>query len=194
MTVIRMRARRLAPLPVALLAVLAAGCGAQHPGDGAGAGGASRSAVATPSRPADFACPGESPTPTPRPSTHTPSPTAPPTDHYAENHGFMVPFPLHGKRRCQGLAAIGRVREALEPLRRRGDFTAESARKALTGLGYPAGQVQTYQNGSAGVGFLVEVDDYPVCLEGEMDSAQTKADAFGGYPDHTGCDQPSGGH
>ncbi|MEU5539815.1 hypothetical protein, partial [Streptomyces sp. NPDC020362] len=151
------------------------------------------SAAATPSTPADFPCPGESPTATPRPSTYSPSPTAPPTDHYAENHGFMVPFALHGKRRCQGLAAVGRVRAALEPLRRRGDFTADGARRALAGIGYSAGQVQTYQDGS-GVGFLIEVDDYPVCVEGRMTGAETKADTFGGYPDHNGCDQPSGGH
>ncbi|MFI1766692.1 hypothetical protein ACH41H_32205 [Streptomyces sp. NPDC020800] len=200
MTTIRTARGRLALLPVVLLAAWATGCGTKHAGDDAGAGGASPSAVvtpsaaATPSTPTDFPCPGESPTPTPRPSSHTPSPTAPPTDHYAENHGFMVPFALHGKRRCQGLAAVGRVRAALEPLRRRGDFTAESARRALAGLGYSAGQVQTYQDGTAGVGFLVEVDEYPVCVEGRMAGARTEADAFGGYPDHTGCDQPSGGH
>ncbi|MEU1407298.1 hypothetical protein ABZ471_33985 [Streptomyces sp. NPDC005728] len=187
---------RLAMAPVVVLAVLAAGCGTQKAGGDADAGGPPRTAVATPSRIADYACPGESPTPTPTPSqsTATPSPTAPPTDHYAENHGFMVPFPLHGKARCQGLAAIGRVQEALAPLRRRGEFQPESVRKVLAGLGYAGGQVQTYQNGSKGVGFLIEVDDYPVCVEGEMSEAATKADAFGGYPDHTGCDQPSGGH
>lgn len=52
--------------------------------------------------------------------------------------------------------------------------------------------------GEGGVGFRVQVDDYPVCVEGSLagtlDGATTKADAFGGYPDHDGCDQPSGGH
>ncbi|MFF4569453.1 hypothetical protein [Streptomyces sp. NPDC001410] len=180
-----------------LLALLAAGCGTQRAGGDAGAGGSSRSAVATPSTPKDFPCPGESPTASPRPSTATPSPTAPPTDHYAENHGFMIPFELHGKRRCQGLAAVARVREALEPQRRRGQFSPESVRKALIDLGYSGGQVQVYPGGG-GVGFLVQVDDYPVCVEGSLagnlDGATTKADAFGGYPDHDGCDQPSGGH
>ncbi|SOE06921.1 hypothetical protein [Streptomyces sp. Ag109_G2-15] len=199
MTKISSTGTRAGMVPLVLLAVLAAGCGTQRAGDDAGAGGPSRSAVATPSTPTDSPCPGESPAPSPKPSTATPSPTAPPTDHYAENHGFMVPFELHGKRRCQGLAVVGRVRKALEPLRTRGQFNPESVRKALVGLGYSGGQVQTYQSGG-GVGFLVQVDDYPVCVEGSLqgtptlDGATTEADAFGGYPDHDGCDQPSGGH
>ncbi|MFF7122196.1 hypothetical protein ACF07Y_39915 [Streptomyces sp. NPDC016566] len=199
MTKIGTTGARAGMVPLALLAVLAAGCGTQRAGGDAGAGGPSRSAVASPSTPKDFPCPGESPTASPQPSTATPSPTAPPTDHYAENHGFMIPFELHGKRRCQGLAAVARVREALEPQRRRGRFSPESVRKALIGLGYSGGQVQAYP-GDGGVGFLIQVDDYPVCVEGslagnpDLDGATTKADAFGGYPDHEGCDQPSGGH
>ncbi|WP_393098197.1 hypothetical protein [Streptomyces sp. LN325] len=55
----------------------------------------------------------------------------PPTDHYAENHGFMVPFPLRGRERCEGLAAVARVEGALEPLRGRGDFAPNSTRDAL---------------------------------------------------------------
>ncbi|MFJ9818684.1 hypothetical protein ACIRU3_26205 [Streptomyces sp. NPDC101151] len=194
MTMIRTTGARAGVVPLVLLAVLTAGCGMRRAADDAGAGGPSQTAVATPSRPDGVPCPGESPTASPLPSTDSPSPTAPLTDHYAENHGFMVPFPLTGKRRCQGLAVVGRVQEALEPLRRRGEFKPESVRRALIGLGYSDGQVQTYQNGPTGVGFLIEVDDHPLCVEGGMDRAKTEADAFGGYPDHTGCDQPSGGH
>lgn len=62
----------------------------------------------------------------------------------------------------------------------------------LTGLGYSAGNVQSYQDGPEGLGFLV--DAAPLCLEGTMHSGATRANAFGGYPDHSGCDVPSGGH
>ncbi|MES4891273.1 MULTISPECIES: hypothetical protein [Streptomyces] len=52
----------------------------------------------------------------------------------------MVLFPLHGQRRCEGLAA---VRGVLEPPRvRRGDFPV-STRSALTGLGYFVGKAQS---------------------------------------------------
>src|SRR4051794_5882243 len=192
MTISRTTGIRLGMLPVAVLAVLAAGCGTQRAGDDAAADGRARTATASPSKPVDFPCPGESPTPTPSATAATSGPATPPTDHYAENHGFMVPFPLHGRQRCEGLTAVRRVEEALEPLRRRGDFAPESTRSALTGLGYAAGEVQSYQNGPTGVGFLI--DTFPLCVEGRMDRDSTEADAFGGYPDHSGCDRPSGGH
>ncbi|MBF6056192.1 hypothetical protein GO002_30670 [Streptomyces eurocidicus] len=101
---------------------------------------------------------------------------------------------MHGGRRCDGLAAAGRIEAALEPLRERGDFTPEHVRDALTGLGYPAGKVRAYGNGSAGVGFLVEADASPLCVEGAMNRDSMRADSFGGYPDHFGCETPSGGH
>jgi hypothetical protein len=174
-----------------------AACGTHRPGDDAGADGPVRSAAATPSTPVDFPCPGESPTSAPPTTADTPDPSAPagggpPTDHYAENHGFMVPIPLHGQRRCDGLAAVRRVTGALEPLRMRGDFDPEGTRSALTGLGYSAGKVQSYQNGPTGVSFLI--DAFPLCVEGTMDRVSTRADAFAGYPDHPGCDRPTGGH
>ncbi|MGW1077498.1 hypothetical protein [Streptomyces sp. NPDC002537] len=192
MTMIRTTGARLGILPVAMLAVLAAGCGTHRSGDGARAGGPSRSAAAAPSAPVDFPCPGESPTPAPPTAADTSGPAVPPTDHYAENHGFMVPLPLHGRLRCEGLAAVGRVGSALEPLRKRGDFDPVSTRGALTGLGYSAGKVRSYRNGPTGVGFLV--DAFPLCVEGTMDRDSTRADAFSGYPDHAGCDRPTGGH
>ncbi|AEW98354.1 hypothetical protein [Streptantibioticus cattleyicolor] len=119
--------------------------------------------------------------------------TPAPGDHYAENNGFKVPFDLYGRQRCEGLAAVSRVRNALEPLRKRGDFVPEDTRKALVGLGYPEGKVRSYQDGT-GVGFLVEADPSPLCVEGTMLRDATRADAFGGYPDHDGCEVPSGGH
>ncbi|MFF1481179.1 hypothetical protein ACFVYD_27125 [Streptomyces sp. NPDC058301] len=192
MTMIRTAGMRSAMLPVAVLAVLAAGCGTERAGNSAGADRPSRAGAATPSTPVDFPCPGESPTSAPPTAEATTGPAVPPTDHYAENHGFMVPFPLHGRHRCEGLSAVARVEKALEPLRRRGDFAPESTRGALTGLGYSAGQVRSYQNGPTGVGFLI--DTYPLCVEGTMNRDSTKAEAFGGYPDHSGCDRPSGGH
>lgn len=194
MTAIRTTGVRLGMAPMvvpALLAVLAVGCGTHRPGDEAGAEGPSR-AAATPSAPVDFRCPGESSAPTPTRTPGTSGPATPPTDHYAENHGFMVPFPLHGRERCEGLAAVARVEGALEPLRERGDFAPDSTRDALTGLGYPASKVRTYQNGPTEVGFLI--DTFPLCVEGGMNRESTQADAFGGYPDHSACDRPSGGH
>lgn len=195
MTMIRTTRVRRGMLPMTVLAVLAlpaAGCGTHRPGDDTSAGGPSRTAAAAPSTPVDFPCPGESPSPATMPSANSSGPATPPTDHYAENHGFRVPLPLHGQNRCDGLAAVRRIETALEPLRKRGDFDPVSTRSALTGLGYPAGKVQSYENGPTGVGFLIEAS--PLCLEGTMNSVTTKADAFAGYPDHSGCDVPSGGH
>ncbi|WP_328913696.1 MULTISPECIES: hypothetical protein [unclassified Streptomyces] len=177
---------------VAAVTVLAAGCGTERPGDDTGAVRPSRAAAVTPTTPLDFPCPGETATPAPPASADTGDPSVPPTDHYAENHGFMVPFPPHGQVRCDGIAAVGRIEDALEPLRERGDFDPENTRGALIGLGYPEGVVRAYQNGPTGVGFAI--DTYPLCLEGTLDRATTKADAFSGYPDHAACDRPSGGH
>ncbi|MEU6554298.1 hypothetical protein ABZ915_29100 [Streptomyces sp. NPDC046915] len=177
--------------------LLAAGCGTQRTGDTADAYRRSHptpTGISTPSTPADFPCPGESSKPTEPTAATTPSSTVPPTDHYAENHGFRVPIPLHGRNRCDGLTVVGRVKSALEPLRRRGDFAPDNVRDALTGLGYAAGKVQAYQDGSSGVGFLIDIGASPWCVEGTMSSESTKADAFGGYPDGTGCEPPSGGH
>ncbi|MER7726113.1 hypothetical protein [Streptomyces sp. NPDC096323] len=184
---------------LAAVAVLTAGgCGTQRAGD---AGDMYRSAYPTPtgisrpSAPADFRCPGESVSPDPTPTAPSSGPAVPPTDHYAENHGFQDPFPLHGQSRCDGIAVVARVQKALEPLRERGDFTPEHARDVLTGLGYAPGAVEAHQSGPTGVGFLIYADDSPlVCVEGTMNSATTEADAFGGYPDHSACDRPSGGH
>ncbi|WP_167414173.1 hypothetical protein, partial [Streptomyces carpinensis] len=178
MTMIRTAGTGRGAVPLALLVVLAAGCGTQRAGDDAGARVPSRPAAATPSRPADVPCPGESPTPSaPATTGDTSVPQTPPIDHYAENHGFRVPIPLHGRLRCDGLAAVARIEMALEPLRRRGDFTPDSTRRALIGLGYAAEKVESYQNGT-GVGFLVDAPS--MCLEGTMYPRSTEADAFGG--------------
>lgn len=195
-TTLRKTRARLGMLSPAVVVLLAAGCGTQQAGDTADAYRRSHptpSGISTPSTPVDFPCRGESPKPTLTAAT-TPTSTVPPADHYAENHGFRVPIPLHGQSRCEGLTAVGRVKNALEPLRRRGDFAPDSVRKALTGLGYSAGEVQAYQDGPTGVGFLIDMGASPWCVEGMMSSASTEADAFGGYPDGTGCEPPSGGH
>ncbi|MEU7304936.1 hypothetical protein [Streptomyces sp. NPDC007206] len=179
------------------MVLLTAGCGTQRAGDTADAYRRlhpTPTGISTPSTPADFPCRGESPEPTASTAASTPSSTEPPTDHYAENHGFKVPIPLHGQSRCDGLTAVGRIKNALEPLRQRGDFAPDSVRTALTSLGYSAEKVQTYQDGSTGVGFLIDIGASPWCVEGTMSSDSTKADAFGGYPDGTGCEPPSGGH
>ncbi|MGW2815809.1 hypothetical protein [Streptomyces sp. NPDC001415] len=191
---IKARAVRFGMLPMAVLGILAAGCGTQRAGEAAGPGTPSRSAsaAATPSTPVDLPCPGESPTHAQPKAPGASGPSVQPGDHYAENHGFMEPIPLHGQKRCDGLAAVARIRHALEPLRKRGDFDPASTRNALTHLGYATGKVRSYQDGPTGVGFLIDAS--PMCLEGTMSSRDTKADAFGGYPDHFGCDQPRGGH
>ncbi|MGW2251040.1 hypothetical protein ACWCXH_12660 [Kitasatospora sp. NPDC001660] len=196
MTMIRTTGGRFALPAVVGLALLVTGCGTEHVGSAPGAGVPSRTAVAVPSEPsvptvpADFPCPGESPRPTP--TAAATSPDGPP-DKWAENNGFKIPIPLHGQPRCDGLAAVKRIQGALEPQRRRSDFTPEAARTALTGLGYEAAKVRTYQSGPTRVGFLI-VAGPDLCLEGAMDSATTKADAFAGYPDGTGCEPPRGGH
>ncbi|MFD7873480.1 hypothetical protein ACFV5G_05010 [Streptomyces sp. NPDC059766] len=191
---------RLGMLTLAVTFLSATGCGTERAGDAADAYPSSRprpTVISTPSTPADFPCPGESPnsSPTEPTAAATPTSTGLPVDHYAENHGFRVPIPLHGQNRCKGLAAVARVEKALEPLRERGDFAPDSVRSALTGLGYSAGKMQVYQGGSGtGVGFLIDIGVSPWCVEGTMTSDSTKADAFGGYPDGSNCEPPSGGH
>ncbi|MGW0860246.1 hypothetical protein [Streptomyces sp. NPDC002690] len=176
-------------LPLAASVLLAVvGCGMHRVGDSTEA---APSPSPTPSASGDFRCPGEDPGPT-APAGATPAATAAPTDHYAENHGFRVPFPLHGQSRCDGLAVTGRVKSALEPLRERGDFVPQHVRDALDGLGYRTGTA--YQNGPTGVGFLIVFDASPWCVEGTMSRDATTADAFGGYPDGTDCEPPRGGH
>lgn len=192
MTIIREKGARLGMPMVAAVAVLLVGCGTHRPADDAGAVGPSRTTRPTPSTPVDYRCPGEKTAPTPSVTASSTVAATPPADHYAENHGFMVPFPLHGRQRCDGLAAVRRVENALEPLRERGDFTPDSADHALTGLGYAPGRVRAYQIGPTGVGFVIDAS--PLCVEGTMGPESTQADAFGGYPDHTGCERPSGGH
>ncbi|MGN5376640.1 hypothetical protein ACQ4WX_00770 [Streptomyces lasalocidi] len=200
MTTLRKTRARLGMLPLAVAVLLTAGCGTQRAGDAADAYRRSHptptgiSTPRTPSTPTDFPCPGEGPGTKPPSAASTPGSTVPPTDHYAENHGFRVPIPLHGRSRCDGLTAVRHVETALDPLRRRGDFAPDSVRRALTGLGYSAGKVQAYQNGPTGVGFLIDIGASPWCVEGTMSSDSTRADAFGGYPDGTGCEPPSGGH
>lgn len=197
MTTLRKTRGLLGVLPLAVVVLLAAGCGTERAGDTADANRRSHptpTGTSTPSTAADFPCPGESPEPTAPATATTPGSTVPPTDHYAENHGFRVPIPLHGQNRCDGLTAVGRVKGALEPLRRRRDFAPDKVRDALTGLGYSAGKVRAYQNGPTGVDFLIDIGVSPWCVEGTMSSDSTEADAFGGYPDGTGCEPPSGGH
>ncbi|MFH9671660.1 hypothetical protein ACH4L5_05155 [Streptomyces sp. NPDC017405] len=197
MTTSRKTKPRLGMLPVAMAVLLAAGCGTQQAGttpDAYRPSHPTSTGISTPSTQADFPCPGESPKPVPPKDATTPSPTAPPTDHYVENHGFQVPLPLHGQNRCDGLTAVGRVTRALEPLRRRGDFAPQDVRGTLTSLGYSAGKIQTYQDRSTGVGFLVDIGASPWCVEGTMSVDSTEVKAFGGYPDGTGCQPPSGGH
>ncbi|MET9253967.1 hypothetical protein [Streptomyces sp. NPDC003717] len=179
------RATRTRRLTAAAVLVLATGCGTLHASDA--------DARPTPSAPTETTCPGEHRTPSA--SSTAPGVTPEPGDHYAENHGFRVPLQLRGRPRCAGLAVAARIEKALEPLRERGDFAPAHTRSALLGLGYPEGGVQTYQNGPTGVGFLVLADDTPLlCVDGGLDRAATHATAFGGYPDHSGCDMPSGGH
>ncbi|WP_240122105.1 MULTISPECIES: hypothetical protein [unclassified Streptomyces] len=113
-------------------------------------------------------------------------------DHYAENHGFMQPLPLHGRARCEGLAEADRIRQALEPLRERRDFSPAGTAAALAALGHTAPGTRTESLGPTGVGFLV--DEGRMCLEGRMYDGGVDVDAFGGYPDHPGCERPSGGH
>ncbi|MFJ4411063.1 hypothetical protein [Streptomyces sp. NPDC088910] len=42
------------------------------------------------------------------------------------------------------------------------------------------------------MGFVV--DHTPICLKGALNTAVTEVDAFAGYADGTGCQQPKGGH
>lgn len=178
-------------------AVLAAGCGTERPGGSADARtGPAPTGISRPSTPVNFRCPGESASAVPTPTAHrSGSEAAPPANRDVENHGFQVPFSLYGQSRCDGIEAVTRIEKALEPMRERGDFASEAVREVLTGLGYSSGETQTTQIGPAEVGFLIDVDDSPLlCVEGTMSPGSTHAEAFGGYPDHHGCDLPSGGH
>ncbi|WP_171163671.1 hypothetical protein [Streptomyces sp. I05A-00742] len=192
MTVIRMTPVRRGVLPMAVLAVLATGCGTQRSADSADADRSSHptsSEAPAPNTPVDFPCAdGSAP-----PATADAAPPAEPGDHYAENHRFRVPIALHGRARCAGLAAVERVNGALGPLRRRGDFAPEHTRDALARL-FPAGKVRSERHGSNGVGFLIVTGASPPCVEGSMTRESLQAEAFGGYPDGSDCEPPSGGH
>jgi hypothetical protein len=189
----RIRLASLALIP-ALAAAVLAGCGTQKAAGPAAAGTPSGAPIGSshPAAPTDFPCPGEAPATASAPPPSTPTSPVPPTDHYAENHGFMVPFPLHGQRRCDGLAAVRRITAALEPLRKRKDFSPDRVREALLRLGYGPGKVTAEMNGGTAVSFLVTAT--AMCVEGTMYPSATESDAFGGYPDHIGCDRPTGGH
>ncbi|WP_079064481.1 hypothetical protein [Streptomyces sp. NRRL F-4489] len=188
---------RVGVVPIAVLAFFAAGCGSERPGTETPAGSPSRAAAVEPSRPGapkrqvDFPCPGETSGPTPSASAGPTGPAGPPADHYAENHGFKDPIQLHGQRRCEGIAAVKRVKNALEPLRVRKSIDLESARRALASLGYPATGVEVTKV-EPGVSFLINAS--PLCIEGKVNPHFVEADAFGGYPDGTGCEPPRGGH
>ncbi|MER0480336.1 hypothetical protein ABR737_18680 [Streptomyces sp. Edi2] len=83
----------------------------------------------------------------------------------------------------------------LEALRKRGDCNPPEHPQRAHRPGYSAGKVQSHENGPTGVSFLIEAS--PLCLEGTMHRRTTQADTSGGYPDypdHYGCDVPSGGH
>ncbi|MFI1300726.1 hypothetical protein [Streptomyces noursei] len=194
MAMTRNTGARIGLLSIAVLSLLTAGCGTERPGHDVAAGAPSRAAASEPSRPSapvDFPCPGESPSRAPAHTAGTSGPATPPSDHYAENHGFRDPLPLHGQGRCDGIAAVARIRNALEPLRTHNDISADSTRRALTALGYPAAKVESYAV-DPGVGFLV--DGSALCIEGKVNPHFIEANAFAGYPDGTDCKPPRGGH
>ncbi|MGW7002097.1 hypothetical protein ACWGCW_04485 [Streptomyces sp. NPDC054933] len=112
--------------------------------------------------------------------------------NYADNHGFMTPFPRHGEERCKGLAEVKRITAALEPLRMRHEFVTAQVNDRLASLGYGTGEIAVFPNGPTGVSFTVDLT--PMCLEGTMDLARSQVQAHGGYPDSTGCTPRRGGH
>lgn len=145
--------------------------------------------------PSDPLCPGEKPSPVAVAiGSQRPDPAkgqdAPP--NFADNHGFQVPFPLHGAVRCQGRTAAARIDATIDPLRRQHDFTPATVMERLVALGYPADKVFVDQNGPTGVVFTL--GSPPLCFDGRMDRDRVHTDAFGGYPDSSGCTMPQGGH
>ncbi|MBD0739153.1 hypothetical protein [Streptomyces sp. CBMA29] len=198
MTRVRARGRRAAlvlPPSLTVVAALAlAGCGTRTVDSTGAEAPSGRPAVAATSAsasasPTDALCPGETPSPTPMAPAVTENPE---NGHYAENHGFMAPLPLHGQRRCDGLTEVRRVTAALEPLREKGDLSADHVRAGLVALGYAPDSISVSAYGSTYVGFVV--DHTPICLKGALNTAVTEIDAFAGYPDGAGCQQPKGGH
>lgn len=183
----------------AALALLASGCGTQHAGDAASPGATVEPAGRVPgpsgsSGTVDFPCPGESAVPSsaPPPTVPTTGPNGALRDHYAENNAFRMPIPLHGQRRCAGLAATARIEGALQPLIERADFVPEHTADALSALGYEPSAVRAEGMGRDTVAF--HIDARPLCLEGTMGPGRVSTDAFGGYPDGTGCERPKSGH
>ncbi|MFF7990637.1 hypothetical protein ACFZDG_12725 [Kitasatospora xanthocidica] len=188
MTMIRSRRGRLGTPAVAALAVLAAGCGTTHVDAPGGTAAPTPAVTAVAATQGDYPCPGETPTRTPTPTASSAEATGPVTDHYAENHAFKAPLPLHGERRCEGLEAVRRIKVALEPVRARHQVDPDGIRKALVGLGYPADKVKVQSGGA----FLIDATG--LCLSGSTAGEATSVEAFAGYPDGTGCEEPRGGH
>ncbi|WP_229928974.1 hypothetical protein [Kitasatospora xanthocidica] len=188
MTTIRTRWGRLRIPAVAALAVLAAGCGTTHVDAPGGTAARTPAATAVATAQGDHPCPGETPTRTPTATASNAEATGPVTDHYAENHAFKAPLPLHGERRCEGLEAVRRIKAALEPVRARYQVDPDGIRKALVGLGYPADKVKVQRGGE----FLIDATG--LCLSGSTAGEATTVEAFAGYAEGTGCEEPRGGH
>jgi hypothetical protein len=176
---------------LAALALPLAACGTERASDGAGPVRQGTARAAVPTAPTDIPCPGETPAPAPS-ATPTRTPDGPPTDHWLENNGFKIPIPLHGQERCDALAETHRIRTALAPLAKARDFTPDHTAAALTRLGYSPSALTVTRSGPTAVHFLVNATTH--CLEGDLYPTGSRTDAFAGYPDHTGCDQPRGGH
>lgn len=187
----------LLPLLLAALPALA-GCGTQPyrvpvaSAPSAPSAAPSAPSAATPSPISDPLCPGESRSPSASaPAAGEPGPGDGPPN-YADNNGFMVPFPLHGRQRCAGLAQVQRITTALQPLLAQHDFVPADTAARLVGLGYAADKVVAVQNGPTGVSFTVDL--LPICLEGTLDRASVQAQAHGSYPDNNSCTPRQGGH
>ncbi|MCS7477417.1 hypothetical protein ACFFQW_21985 [Umezawaea endophytica] len=141
-------ASRTLVLCAALL--LASGCASRTPvaSDGGGDGpvlSVSRSAAPTWVPTTPTTCPGDVTAP-PAATPTTPAPTTAGTGrpapdvapHQAENNAWKQRRPLTPDERARGVEAADKVLPLLEALCAKGDFTTDSARKALVDAGLPA--------------------------------------------------------
>lgn len=179
--------RRISPLltgaTALLLAAALAGCGTEHAGGRAAPAPDSPSPIAASPSASPYASPYDE---------QGPGDGAP---HYAENHAFQSTLDLSDADRARGEAEVAKVKQGLAGLAEGRESTETGVRRALTGLGYADGTIDTGSFGPHRTSFILSLGT--LCVKGSLDGAVNglvNAEAHGRYMEGTGCVKPRGGH
>ncbi|GAA2911892.1 hypothetical protein GCM10010517_78450 [Streptosporangium fragile] len=110
--------------------------------------------------------------------------------HYGDNHAWRRRLELSPADRMVGEPAAGRIRPALERLRVKGGFTAESVRAELLSPGFPAADAFAHATGATDE---VAYEVYPgrgACVHGELQPKRLTV-AVDGVRLEGGCAPPA---